>query len=49
MRSRASLIKASTFGVLLMPAFAFAQGPVSQLGIKGSYNEYSYDSDIAIG
>ncbi|HSP30689.1 MAG TPA: outer membrane beta-barrel protein [Halomonas sp.] len=51
MRSRISLIKASTYGVLLLPAFAFAQGatqnPVSQLGIKGSYNEYSSDSDIA--
>ncbi|WP_339648894.1 outer membrane beta-barrel protein [Halopseudomonas pelagia] len=47
MRSRFSLIKASTVGVLLVPAFAFAQGPVSQVGIKGSYNEYSYDSDIS--
>lgn len=51
MRSRNSLIKASTFGVLLVPAFAFAQGtssqgPMSHLGIKGSYNEYSSDSDI---
>ncbi len=52
MRSRISLIKASTFGVMLVPAFALAQGtsaqgPMSQLGLKGSYNEYSYDSDVS--
>lgn len=46
MRTRVSLIKASTLTVLLVPAYAFAQAPVSQLGIQGSYNEYKFDSNI---
>lgn len=47
MPSRLPLLKVSALSVLLVPGYALAQqGPVSQLGIQGSYNEYTFDSDI---
>ncbi|MFN3580219.1 MAG: outer membrane beta-barrel protein [Pseudomonas sp.] len=46
MPSRLPLLKVSALSVLLVPGYALAQEPVSQIGIKGSYSEQTFDSDI---
>ena len=49
MRLSTTLIKASTLGLVMSPMYAMAldEGPVSNLGIIGAYNEYELNSDNA--